>query len=614
MSVRGDRQKQQGSLLGILQGLMTPGDTLSGRAALDKQAFISDERMEQLRKAAGLPPGEPMQYPTAEYLTGIAGGPTQSLGATDDAKARATELGVDFFRRGSIQTPASQIPVVQDISSILQGIKTRQAQTAANLRAIDARDSDDLGSAPTAINEQLKDLSASFASGVRDTPEFLGVPETTETTGAETTTTNNEFQSGVKDTPEFGVDNVPKDDDKKGGALNDIFSKVMQDIDSFSQGEQQEPKSLDEYKQEFADATGINISGNVDKSHALMAFGLSLMQNKAGKGFNISNILGEVGAAGEAAMPAFLEAKKEARANQIAAGKYALQERKAAAATLAANRKDNITYLRDRRDAILDRMADKEDEQTKAYTKFLYDREIELLKQQGKAAEAEAKGKEFKGLYDDLLLPGNQQMKVKYGYIGTTPYFANPVNDGRAVANQYVKASKTMKAIDELEGILQYYKGTASPSGQILFDKGADFLNAYGIIDGEAWFGERGISPAAKAEVIVDALIQENKRFISQETGNGVSEGDKQDIATVIGRININDPVDKNIERLGELRRIFAAPMNVLAGQLQAFQDIDNYAEQSMFDKTQQMLSTELAYLQQQMGTAQGGPPIDVRS
>ena len=626
MSVRGDRQKQQGSLLGILQGLMTPGDTLSGRAALDKQAFISNERLNQIREAAGLPEGKPMQYPTAELLTGLAGGTTQSLGATDEARAEATRRGVGFFRRGSDPTPVSQIPVVQDISSLLQGIRNRQRQTSANLRAIDARDSDDLGTAPTAINKQLSDLSASLADRPVDTvPSAVSgafggddIVTETETTGAgaSTTTDGGSESSNANQAAqvEAAGTGAGTDGDKKGGALNDIFSKVMQDIDSFSQGEQQEPKSLDEYKQEFADATGINISGNVDKSHALMAFGLSLMQNKAGKGFNISNILGEVGAAGEAAMPAFLEAKKEARANQIAAGKYALQERKAAAATLAANRKDNITYLRDRRDAVLDRMADREDEQTKAYTKYLYDRNIELLKQQGKAAEAQAEGKEFKGLYDDKLLPGNEQMKVKYGYIGTTPYFANPVNDARAVANQYVKASKTMESIDELESILKYYQDTPTPSGQILFDKGIDFLNAYGIVDGQAWFDERGISPAARADVIVDALIQENKRFISQETGNGVSNSDKQDIATVIGRININDPVDKNIERLDKLRRIFAAPMNVLAGQLQAFQDIDNYAEQGMFDKTQQMLSTELAYLQQRVGTAQGGAPIDVRS
>ena len=107
--------------------------------------------------------------------------------------------------------------------------------------------------------------------------------------------------------------------------------KVMDDYNKmYGEGTGPEgPKSIDEYKADFAKATGIDISGEPDNRSALMALGLSLMQNRAGKGFNLSNILGEVGRAGEAALPKFEAAKKEARAGQIAAGKFALQERKA---------------------------------------------------------------------------------------------------------------------------------------------------------------------------------------------------------------------------------------------------------------------------------------------
>ena len=87
-------------------------------------------------------------------------------------------------------------------------------------------------------------------------------------------------------------------------------------------------RSLEDYKKEFADATGLDISGDVDKSQALMAFGLALMQNKA-KGKGIGGMLDALGAAGTAAMPALSEARKEARANAAAAGKYALEMRSA---------------------------------------------------------------------------------------------------------------------------------------------------------------------------------------------------------------------------------------------------------------------------------------------
>ena len=88
-------------------------------------------------------------------------------------------------------------------------------------------------------------------------------------------------------------------------------------------------KSIEDYKAQFQKATGIDVSGEPDNKMALMSLGLSLMQNKAGKGFNLSNILTSVGEAGESAMPAFQKAKDDARAGQVAAGKFALQQTQA---------------------------------------------------------------------------------------------------------------------------------------------------------------------------------------------------------------------------------------------------------------------------------------------
>jgi hypothetical protein len=88
-----------------------------------------------------------------------------------------------------------------------------------------------------------------------------------------------------------------------------------------------EVKDIKDYKEKFAEATGIDISGEVDKSHALMTFGLALMQNKAGKGFNVGKMLTSVGKAGETAMPALQKAREQTRLNGIAAGKYALESK-----------------------------------------------------------------------------------------------------------------------------------------------------------------------------------------------------------------------------------------------------------------------------------------------
>jgi hypothetical protein len=119
----------------------------------------------------------------------------------------------------------------------------------------------------------------------------------------------------------------------KGDPVEEAFMAGMDEFikaarDAKAPGATQVRK-LEDYKKEFAEATGLDVSGKVDKSQALMAFGLALMQNRAGKGFNIGKILSAVGEAGQSALPELDAARKEARANAAAAGKYALDMRSA---------------------------------------------------------------------------------------------------------------------------------------------------------------------------------------------------------------------------------------------------------------------------------------------
>tara|TARA_R100001463_G_scaffold96234_1_gene150758 strand:- start:46 stop:1899 length:1854 start_codon:yes stop_codon:yes gene_type:complete len=118
-----------------------------------------------------------------------------------------------------------------------------------------------------------------------------------------------------------------------------MFASAMQDFIEGARGAGPDTKemSIEDYKKEFAEATGIDISGKPDKSQALMAFGLALMQNKAG-GKGITGMLGAIGEAGQAALPALEKAKSEARTAALAGGKYALQTRSTDRATDTANK------------------------------------------------------------------------------------------------------------------------------------------------------------------------------------------------------------------------------------------------------------------------------------
>ena len=107
---------------------------------------------------------------------------------------------------------------------------------------------------------------------------------------------------------------------KEQKALQDLFTETMSETEELYSDEitKAQPKTIDQYKADFQKATGIDISGEPDNKSALMALGLKLMQNRAGKGFDLSKILTEVGRAGEETLPAFERAKDKARAGQLA--------------------------------------------------------------------------------------------------------------------------------------------------------------------------------------------------------------------------------------------------------------------------------------------------------
>ena len=132
-----------------------------------------------------------------------------------------------------------------------------------------------------------------------------------------------EMQGGLKSQPIEGQE--------EDASVTAFLSSMDEFINSARESAPYKPteRSIEEYKKAFAEATGIDISGKPDKSSALMSLGLALMQNRAGSGFNVGNILRALGQAGEVALPKLEAAKKEARNDMIAAGKYALESQAA---------------------------------------------------------------------------------------------------------------------------------------------------------------------------------------------------------------------------------------------------------------------------------------------
>ena len=421
-----------------------------------------------------------------------------------------------------------------------------------------------------------------------------------------------ESQLTIDDDETFGLGDTKNDATKADGKKEEIKKQSLDDlVDSSAEsflksleGDDFKVRSLDEYKKDFADATGLDTSGKADKSTALMALGLALMQNKAGKGFNVSNMLSAVGEAGEKALPALEKAKSEAKQAQLAAGQYALQSRDRDTADKKSRLTELANYKRNRRDTLSDYYRQLGDQKTVDYIKHQYDKELKYIDYAQEKLTADAKGDEFKSIYQDKLLPGNEQVKVGYGFIGTEPKFINPTVDATQVTQQYIKGQRALTSLDRLDGLLASLESEQSPAGTILFDRGKSVLSALGIGKPEEWFGERGISRESEAQAIINVLIQENKRFITQETGNGVSEGDKEDIKNVLGRIELAKNPRENRLIIAELRGIFDNPMTVLENQVTSFLDdknkyVDNQTYQNTVSEIENLLGGAQNVLQQ---------------
>jgi len=318
-------------------------------------------------------------------------------------------------------------------------------------------------------------------------------------------------------------------------------------------------KDIKDYKEKFAEATGIDISGEVDKSHALMTFGLALMQNKAGKGFNVGKMLTATGAAGEKAMPALQKARERTRLDGIAAGKYALEakssdEAKARAANEKAMERTDYFVVPKSKDVkgLLANLA-KGEGKRKSLSKYELDK---LMKNPEFAAQFE-------------VLPGSvwgsvvsEAMKTPEAqeYFNTTPqpmslitgdddplytidvFYADP-NKGKRGQVQ----PSNIKAVDSAYRALQKrFKSNQTNKEkfidlQKMSDEGAVnvFSTLIDVVDSAASaFGvnvSEGANPNEKMKALLTELQAKQASNILGEGGKNTSDFERQLVKSIVG-------------------------------------------------------------------------------
>ena len=377
------------------------------------------------------------------------------------------------------------------------------------------------------------------------------------------------------------------------------LAEAMKSYEDAKAGEDTGSKDIDYYKKQFADATGIDVSGKVDKSQALMAFGLALMQNKAGKGFDVGKILDSVGKAGEAAMPALEKAQDRAAAGKLAAGKFALQQ-------LDSDEK--------RRYESLIRQEDRIAELKKASASAASDRALEIQKHANdmeKArletrAEVEAAsikaGADLNKLQFDfsgekavepLTSKPNIKMHIANRKSDGREVFTKPSTDVDLIAKGYADALDGTASIDNMIDLVtaasNEFQGGLSGAQLVTFLDNK--LSAFGIEMNVEYGTGRKLSPVTELRAVKDRLIAQYKRFLTQETGNGISNTDVERLAASLGEVDFFTNPQEAIKRLQETRLIFTSSEDALKSALLSYTDKSKYLDPRAYDEVQAQIN-----------------------
>lgn len=391
------------------------------------------------------------------------------------------------------------------------------------------------------------------------------------------------------------------------------LADAMQSVEESFSGEPKKKKSIEDYKADFAKATGIDVSGEVDKSQALMAFGLALMQNKAGKGFNVGNMLSSVGAAGEKAMPALAAARAEARAGQLAGGKYALQQTATDSANEAALAKEKRQALAKVNENILDFQQKRQLALEKHDMDMLGKNADNRTKVIMEHIKAGGKANEITKPWETTPISGMEKnivIRKAWSQAQGKDIFVDGDAAAESVAIAYGNVNQAESTIDDLEEIvMQIGTQTGSPALDVLFGRASKLGSALGFgdnimsrdikVDGEVI---KGITAESTAKAIQDRMIAQYKRFLTQETGNGISEGDVQRIKDLLGEITVLTVPKEKARRLQELREIFKTPKQQVASVMSQLADRNNYINDNEHKRALAKLQDATSYQSANLG------------
>ena len=299
-------------------------------------------------------------------------------------------------------------------------------------------------------------------------------------------------------------------------------------------------KTIEDYKADFQKATGIDVSGEPDNKMALMSLGLSLMQNKAENRF----------------------LKKEDHLNQM---------------------------------------------EQKELT--------ETIKLRAAQIKAGAKGNELAGKgFEVEPIDGQKQLTyrkaLKKNATGrSVSVFTTFAGDIGRFKNADFNISRARARLGGLKEIVSKFVPSAGSGTIPIVKRVGDELKNYAVafgIDPKSLFQNSkvvgidkdgnikkksvNVSDTDLAQSIRDSLILEYKKFLTQETGNGISKIDVQALREAIGKIDILGNPAAAISRIEEIDGIFQKTQDQIGNVFTSFRDKDNYMTTEQYEKAMSIL------------------------
>jgi len=427
---------------------------------------------------------------------------------------------------------------------------------------------------PTDQARQVKDqnLANKFGSGAADTA-------TAQNLAVEFKKEKAKEQIKADANREASLDMPNMSDDPTEQLFAQAMSEFIKDARTGTEDDLPEVGDIKAYKKKFAKATGVDISGKPDTSQALMAMGLSMMQNRAGKGFDVGKIFNAFGKSGEKALPALTAAKAEARANQVAAGKYALDMESRDETKREAAKKEMSTlgqyFILPKGDGVAGSVSSILD--NKGSYETISKGELQQLM---KNPEFASKYDVLPGsMYKEIMLEAMATPEAEENWLTKTPRsrqlmadVTDPIfnievfvgkpggkKEGQAMVadnGQVQNAYRALAAMDrDNERLKQKFvdaKYLVEESGAVdvasaIIDNTDSFLSAFGINFRE------GATDIEKIDYIMRDLQAGNASRILGESGKTISDGDRALVNEIVGNRTLLSNRDEMSMKLNEL-------------------------------------------------------------